>query len=429
MTTGAFTLINAILIDPVGETLTQGSVTIESGKISNLNGKSKGKEINCNGKFLAPGIIDLGVKICEPGERHKESFRSAGDSAASGGVTTMVTRPDTEPVIDTPEMLEFFQRRAEAATKIKIFPMAAIKKKLFTRETTEMSFLIDKGAIAFSNGMESIAGNKDLYLALQYAKDLNALIIGHPQDYSLTQGASASAGLFASKLGIPSVPVIAERLGLERDLTLVEATDARYHADQITTGMGLDTIIAAKKRGLQVTAGTSIHHLTLNEFDIGNYRTFFKLSPPLRSENDRMATLQGVIDGHLDTISSFHSPHDEESKRLPFEIAAAGAVGLETLLPASLQLVHNGYLTLPKLFKLISFNPAKILQIPGGVLEVGANADLVVFDKDIPFVLDRFTLLSKSKNTPYDERKLQGKVNLTFVNGELVFQSEDFKVK
>lgn len=412
-----FTLVNAHIIEPLSNSEGLGSLTVEDGKIASLDGGSKGTEIDCFGKCLAPGIVDLGVKICEPGERHKESFRSAGASAIAGGITTLITRPDTAPTIDTPEILEFFLRRAKDATKVKIVPMAALSKNLKGTELTEMNLLQDIGAIAFTNAFNYIDSNKNFLLALQYAKDLGALVVGHPQDNSFSENSSATSGLFASKQGIPSVPPLAEKLGIDRDLTLVGATNIRYHADQITTEDSLKSLQIAKSAGLKVTAGTSIHHLTLNELDIASYKTFFKICPPLRSEEDRLATVQGVIDGNIDTISSFHTPQDEESKRLPFEIAASGAVGLQTLLPAALQLVHNNFLTLPKLFKSLSLNPSIITGIPSGTLNIGASADMVLFDKDAPFIMDRFKLLSKSKNTPFDERKMQGKVIKTFIDG------------
>ncbi len=424
-----FTLINAILVDPEDNYQGLGSVTVEDGFIACVNGKSIGKEINCQKTFLAPGIIDMGVKICEPGERHKESFKSASAAAAAGGITTMVTRPDTNPPIDTPEILEFFMKRAEQASAVKIVPMAALTKNLEGKEITEMDFLSDKGAIAFTNGFTQLYDSKIFLNALKYASDLNTLLVGHPQDTFLSLGTSATAGPFASLQGLSGVSTIAEKIGIDRDITLTENAGVKYHADQITSKASLQSIHDAKKRGLKVTAGTSIHHLILNEYDIANYRTFFKFSPPLRSEADRLAIIKGLEDGDLDTISSFHSPQDEESKRLPFEIAASGAVGLETLLPACLKLVHNGHLSLPELFKFISLNPAKILGLKGGRLKKNQPADLILFDKDTPFIMDRFKLLSKSQNTPFDEMTMQGKVFATLINGKTVYKNNEKEIE
>ena len=312
---------------------------------------------------------------------------------------------------------------------VKIVPMAALTKNLAGQEITEMAFLHDKGAIAFTNGLAQISNPKILLNALRYASDLDTLFIGHPQDSFLSEGTSATSGTLATLLGLPAVSTIAEKLGLDRDIALAENTKVRYHADQITTKVGLESIVKAKESGVKVTAGTSMHHCILNEYDIANYRTFFKLSPPLRSERDRRAIIDGLINGGLDTISSFHSPQDEESKRLPYEMAASGAVGLQTILPACLKMVHDGTLSLPQLFKFISLNPAKILGIKGGRLKKDQPADIILFDKDIPFILDRFKLLSKSQNTPFDEMTMQGQVFATLVNGKIVYRHNARKIK
>ncbi len=413
-------LTNAKLINPETGAESLGALRIEDGIIAEiLPAGTKG--IDCFGKCLAPGIIDIGVKIGEPGERHKESFRTAGLSAAAGGVTTMVTRPDTTPAIDTPEILDFFRRRAADIVPVNVLPMAALTKGRNGKEMTEISFLQDAGAVAFTDGDRPVANPKVLQRALTYAADLNALVMAHPQEPTLSKGACATSGPLATKMGLPGVSPMAERMQLERDLALVEMTGGRYHADQITTAHSLPALQRAKKAGLQVTAGISAHHLTLNQFDIEGYRTFFKLKPPLRSEDDRLAMVQAVADGLIDIICSMHTPQDEESKRLPFEEAASGAVGLETLLPACLQLVHAGALTLSQLFRALSLNPAKLLGLPAGRVSIGAPADLILFDPDKPFVLNRADLLSKSKNTPYDLRRMQGKVLKTFVAGQQVW--------
>ncbi|MGO4915324.1 dihydroorotase [Pseudogemmobacter sp. W21_MBD1_M6] len=416
-------LTNARLIDPEhGEST--GALLIADGKIAAIGeiAVPKGATvIDCNGKCLAPGIVDIGVKICEPGERHKESFRSAGLAAAAGGVTTMVTRPDTTPAIDSPETLEFVTRRAQEASPVRIRPMAALTKGRNGHEMTEIGFLLDAGAVAFTDCDHVVQNTKVFSRCLTYARSLGALVIAHPQDPSLSDGAACTSGKFASLKGLPAVTPMAERMGLDRDMTLVEMTGARYHADQITTARALPALERAKKNGLDVTAGVSIHHLTLNEYDVGDYRTFFKVKPPLRSEEDRVAMVEAVASGLIDIISSMHTPQDEESKRLPFEEAASGAVALETLLPAAMRLYHAGALDLPTLFRALSLNPSKRLGLDTGRLTVGAPADLVLFDPDAPFVMDRSTLLSKSKNTPFDGQRMQGRVMATFVGGTQVF--------
>ncbi|MDA8578687.1 amidohydrolase family protein, partial [Rhodobacteraceae bacterium] len=356
-----------------------------------------------------------------PGERHKESFKSAGQAAAAGGVTTIITRPDTLPAIDTPETLEFTRRRANLDAPINVLPMAALTKGRQGREMTEIGFLLDAGAVAFTDCDHVVSDNKVFSRALSYARSLGALIIAHPQDPGLSKGAAATSGKFASLRGLPAVSAIAERMGLDRDIALLEMTAAKYHADQITTARALPALQRAKNNGLDITAGTSIHHLTLNELDVADYRTFFKVKPPLRSEEDRHAIIEALQSGLIDTISSMHTPQDEESKRLPFEEAASGAVGLETLLPAALRLFHSGEMDLPGLFRALALNPAKRLGLPCGRLAIGAPADLVLFDANQPFVLDRATLKSKSKNTPFDGARLQGRILASFVAGKQVF--------
>ena len=376
------------------------------------------------GACLAPGIVDIGVKVCEPGERHKESYKSAGQAAAAGGVTTIVTRPDTSPAIDTPEALEFVNRRAQADAPVNVLPMAALTKGRQGREMTEIGFLMDAGAVAFTDCDRVVTNTKVFSRALTYARSLGALVIGHPQDPGLSDGAAATAGKFATLRGLPTVSPMAERMGLDRDLSLVEMTGARYHADQITTARALPALERAKANGLDVTAGTSIHHLTLNELDVADYRTFFKVKPPLRSEDDRMATVEAVRTGLIDIISSMHTPQDEESKRLPYEEAASGAVALETLLPAALRLYHAELLDLPTLFRAMSLNPARRLGLDCGRLTPGAPADLVLFDPDVPFILERTTLKSKSQNTPFDGQRMQGRVLGTWVAGRPVHRRD-----
>ena len=419
-------LQNATLIDPEAGTEQIGSLLIKDTMISDVGAKislasDEVEIIDCTGKYLAPGIVDIGVKVCEPGERHKESFKSAGQAAAAGGVTTIVTRPDTLPAIDTPETLEFTRRRANETAPVNVLSMAALTKGRQGREMTEISFLLDAGAVGFTDCDGVISDTKVLSRALSYARSLGALVMGHPQEPLLSKGAAATSGKFASLRGLPSVSAIAERMGLDRDIALIEMTGVRYHFDQITTSRALPALQRAKNNGLDVTAGTSIHHLTLNEFDLADYRTFFKVKPPLRSEDDRLAVVDAVKEGLIDIISSMHTPQDEESKRLPFEEAASGAVGLETLLPAALRLYHSGHLGLPILFRALSLNPASRIGLPCGRLVAGAPADLVVFDPNTPFVLDRFKLKSKSKNTPFDGARMQGRVLWTFVGGKAVF--------
>ncbi|MDA3889525.1 MAG: dihydroorotase, partial [Allgaiera sp.] len=335
-------LENARIIDPEAGTETRGNLVLDGGVIAAIGDMAapKGAEVvDCAGKCVAPGIVDIGVKVGEPGERHKEAFRSAGLAAAAGGVTTIIARPDTSPAIDTPETLEFVTRRAAEASPVRIRHMAALTKGREGREMTEIGFLLDAGAVAFSDCDHVVADNKVLSRALTYARAMGALVIGHPQDPVLSKGAAVTSGKFASLRGLPGVSPLAERMGFDRDMALVEMTGARYHADQVTCARTLPALDRAKANGLDVTAGVSVHHVTLNVFDVGDYRTFFKLSPPLRPEDDRRAVAEALASGLIDILCSMHTPQDEESKRLPYEEAAAGAVALETFLPAALRLV------------------------------------------------------------------------------------------
>ena len=413
-------LKNALLVEPDLNKVAEGNLVIRNGLIDRKDFRAD-SEIDCNGKFVAPGIVDLGVKVSEPGERHKESYESAGKAAAAGGVTTIITRPDTKAAIDTPETFDFVKKKGNEDCIVNVFHIVALTKERKGREICEIGMLSDAGAIAFSDCDNVIQDNKIFSRALKYASALNALVIGHPQEKSLSQGAVSTSGKFATLRGLPSVSPIAERIGLERDLALVEMTNAKYHFDQITTISSIEVLRRAKKSGLDISAGTSIHHLSFNELDIADYKTFFKLKPPLRSENDRLATIEAVRDGTIDIVSSMHTPQDEESKRLPFEDAASGAIGLETILPAMLRLYHSNHLKMDQIFNAISLKPAKRLGLACGSLKHKKSADLIVFDADKPFILNRELLHSKVKNSPFDGQKLQGQVLRTFVKGKEVF--------
>ncbi|MGR3484467.1 MAG: dihydroorotase [Paracoccaceae bacterium] len=415
---------DALILDPA-RGVTHGTLAVRDGRVLGVHGGPQevagATVIDCGGRHLAPGIVDLGVKVGEPGERHRESFATAGRAAAAGGVTTMVTRPDTEPPLDTPEALEFVARRAERDAVVRVAPMAALTKGRHGREMTEIGFLRDAGAVAFGDGDRVVSDARVMARAMTYAASLGALVVGHPQDPGLSSGACATSGPRASLMGLPAVSPMAERMGLDRDVALVEMTGAAYHADQITCARALPALARAKRNGFDVTAGVGIHHLTLNDNDIAGYRTFFKLKPPLRPEEDRAAVVEALSEGLIDIVGSMHTPQDADSKRLPFEEAAAGAVALETLLPAALRLHHSDGVDLTTLWRAMSLAPADRLGLPQGRLEAGAPADLLLFDADAPFVLDRATLLSRCKNTPFDGARMQGRVLGTWVGGARVF--------
>jgi dihydroorotase len=370
---------------------------------------------------LTPGLIDCRVFTGEPGSEHRESLASASEAAAAGGVTTIVTMPNTNPVIDEPSLVDFIKRRAAATAKVRVAPAAALTRKLAGEVMTEIGLLKEAGAVAFTDGDRTVANARVMRRALSYAATFDSLVIGHAEDPELTADAAITESEFATRLGLPAGPALAEAIIVERDIRLVELTGARYHFGQISTRAALDAVAEAKARGLPITCGVSAHHLTLNELDVGAYYTFRKVKPPLRSEADRAAMVEGVASGIIDVIVSSHEPQGADTKRLPFASAAFGAVGLETLLPASLSIYHNGRAGLPHLLACLTVNPARLLGLAGGTLAKGAPADLVLLDEDEPFMVEEKTLRSRAHNTAFDGRKFQGRAWKTFVGGACVY--------
>ncbi len=421
-------LINARLIDPASGRDEDGGVLIDKGVIADVgphlrrNAPEGATVTDCGGHIVAPGLIDMRVFTGEPGREHRETLATASRAAAAGGVTTIICMPNTEPVIDDVALVDFIERRARDTAIVHVHPMAAITKGLAGEEMTEIGLLKAAGAVAFTEGKKSVASARVMRNVLSYAKDFGALIVHHTEEETLSAEGVMNSGEIATRLGLRGIPPAAETILLERDLRLVEITGGAYHAAQISTRASLDAIKAAKRRGLKVTAGVSINHLTLNENDIGPYRTFFKMRPPLRCEDDRRAMVGGIADGSIDVIVSAHDPQDADVKRRPFAEAADGAIGLETLLAAALRLHHAGDVSLPALLRAMSTHPAEILGLPGGRLEKGAPADLVLFDPGTPWIVDPTLLRSKSKNTPFDEAKLMGRALMTIVGGRIAFQ-------
>jgi dihydroorotase len=424
-------LVNARLIDPASGLDQLGGILIADGRIADLGrhiaaGAAGDAEIvDCGGRVLAPGLIDMMVFAGEPGLEHRETLATASRAAAAGGVTTIVCMPNTEPVIDDVALVDFILRRARDTALVNVHPMAAMTKGLLGQEMTEIGLLRDAGAIAFGNGKTSLANAKVMRNVLAYANDFGALIIHHLEDPTLSQDGIMNEGEVATRLGLRGVPSAAETIMLDRDIRLVELTGARYHAGQISCRASLDIIRTAKLMGLPVTCGVSINHLTLNENDIGPYRTFFKMKPPLRSEDDRRAMVEGVASGDIDVIVSAHDPRGAEGKRRPFAEAADGAVGLETLLGAALRLYHNGDVELSRLLRALSANPARLLKLDRGRLAKGAPADLALVELETPWVVEPDRLCSKSKNTPFDGARLEGRPVLTLVAGRPVYNYAD----
>jgi dihydroorotase len=422
-------LANARVLDPARELDIEGDVLIADGVIREAKrgigaaGVPEGTEvIECRGKLVAPGLIDMRAFVGEPGAEYRETIASASQAAAAGGVTTIVCQPDTSPVIDDPAIVDFVLRRARDTAIVHVQPMAALTKGLRGEEMAEIGLLKAAGAIAFTDGAKSVTNAQVMRRALTYARDFDALIVHHTEDPDLVGEGVMNEGEFAARLGLFGVPKAAETIMLERDIRLVGLAESRYHAASITCAEALDVLRRAKEAGFKVTASASINHLTLNEIDIGPYRTFLKLSPPLRAEDDRAALVAALAAGLIDVVMSDHNPQDVDGKRLPFAEATHGAIGLETMLPAGLRLVHSGDVELMTLLRAMSSAPAKLLGLPGGTLRPGSPADVIVLDLDAPWVLDPDELKSKCKNTPFDEAKLQGRVVRTIVAGRTVYE-------
>jgi dihydroorotase len=422
-------LVNARLIDPSEEREWRGGALIVDGRIAALgpevsreSAPADARLTDCEGDVVAPGLIDMRAFVGEPGAEHRETIASASAAAAAGGVTTILARPDTNPPVDDPAVVDFILRRARDTAKVRVLPSAALTKGLEGREIAEIGLLAEAGAIAFSDGPRSLANAQTMRRALTYAGDFGALVMHFCEDRDLVGDGVMAEGERASRLGLAGVPREAETIVLERDLRLVALTGARYHAVFVSNRLSLEALARARRAGLPVTSGVSINNLTLNEIDVGDYRTFLKLNPPLRSEDERLALVEALGEGLIDVIVSDHDPQDVETKRLPFSESAAGAIGLETMLSASLRLVAAGHLTLPRLLRAMSTRPAEILRVPGGRLAVGAPADIIRFDPDAPFVLDPSTLHSRCRNTPFDQARLEGRVKLTLVAGTIAYE-------
>ena len=423
--------INANIIAPHNSLNEIGGIIIgENGKIEAVGKKvntnnipSREKIIDLKGKYIFPGIVDMRVFVGEPGYEYKENFRTLSEAALSGGVTSVVTMPNTNPVIDNVSIVDFLKRRGRDKSKINIYPTAALTVKAEGENMTEFGLLQSKGIIGFTDGVKTIQNPRIMNRIMNSASDLKSLIIQHAEDAELSKDGMINDGIIATKLGLQGIPISAELLIIERDLTLLEYNNCRYHIAQISSANSVD-IIRERKNKVNFSCGVSINNLSLNENDIGDFKTFLKLSPPLRTETDRNALVQGLNDKTIDVIVSDHKPEDEENKRLTFAQAETGASGIETLLPLSLELYHNGSVELETIIKALTSKPAEILKINKGNLSIGNDADFCIVDINKPWVVRKDKLISKSKNTPIEDKKLQGKVLNTFVNGEELFKSE-----
>jgi dihydroorotase len=422
-------LANARIVDPSRELDMHGDLLIADGIVRDAqpgiraSGVPEATEIvDCKGKLVAPGLVDMRAFVGEPGAEHRETLASASQAAAAGGVTTIVCQPETSPVIDDPAIVDFVLRRARDTAIVHVHPMAALTKGLKGQELAEIGLLKAAGAVAFTDGAQSVANARVMQRALTYARDFDALVVHHTEDPNLVGDGVMNEGEFAARLGLPGIPKAAETVMLERDVRLVSMAGGRYHAASITCGESLDVVARAKQSNLAVSASASINHLTLNETDVGAYRTFCRLTPPLRSEEDRQQLVAALVSGLIDVVMSDHDPQDVETKRQPFAEAEPGAVGLETMLAAGLRLVHAQQVPLVTLLKAMSTRPAELLGIQAGTLRPGARADVLVVDLESIWVLDPANLKSKCKNTPFDEARLQGRVVRTIVGGRTVYE-------
>jgi len=420
--------LNARLIDPAtgldapGGLLSADGVILEAGPGINADAVPDGAEIiDCGGHVLAPGLIDARAYLGEPGTEQKETMATGSQAAAAGGITTIAAMASTEPPIDEVALVEFVARRARDTAIVNIVPTACVTRGRRGKEITEMGMMAEAGAVAFSDGHRAIADAQVLRRALTYATAWDLLIIQHPEEPSLAASGAMTAGETSLRLGLPGAPAMAEVIMIERDIRLVEMTGGRYHAACVSTAAAIEAIRGAKARGLPVTCSAAAHHFSLNETAVGDYRTFMKVSPPLRSEDDRRAVVAGLADGAIDCIVSDHSPHDQEAKRQPFAQAADGAIGLQTMLPIALELHHNGHMPLARVLETMTSAPADLLRLPGGKLAKGAPADLVLIDLETPWRIREDMLLSRSKNSAFEDRPIQGRALRTVVGGKTVF--------
>lgn len=423
---GRTAYVNARLLDPASRLDGKGGLVTDGETIADFGPHlarpgAKGvpkdaKVVNCKGKCLAPGLVDMRMEIGDLGATVR--------AAVSGGVTSMVCLPNTSPVIDDMSVVEFVARRARKQGLAKVYPYGAVTKGLKGQELAELGLLAEAGAVAFTDGTRAVADAQVMRRALSYASTFGLMIVEHPEEPSLAALGAMNAGETATRLGLSGIPIEAEVIMVERDLRLAELTGGRLHVAHVSTAAAVEAIRRAKNRGLDISCDTAPPYFALNETAVGDYRTFAKLSPPLRAEDDRKAVVEGLRDGTIDAIASDHTPRDEESKRLPFAQAAPGGIGLNTLLAVSLELYHNGHLELSDVLRLVTSAPAGLLGLRAGRLEKGAPADLVLFDPDAAWKVDADRLIGKAKNSPFDGRPVQGRVLLTVVDGRPVYRPQ-----
>jgi dihydroorotase len=425
--------VGARLIDPESGYDGPGALVTTGGRIGEvLRGEGAPaladdfRIVDCGGGLVFPGIVDLRVKTGEPGAEPKETLESGARAAAAGGVTTIVVQPDTDPVIDDPSVVDFILRRARDIGLVHVYPAGAATKGLGGKAMAEIGLMAEAGCVYVTDADRPIVDSRLMRRLLAYAGALGVPVAHRPADPWLMDGASATEGEFAARLGLPAAPAAAETIMLERDIALVALTGAPLLVDQLSAAGALESLARAKAAGLPVRATASINHLSFNELDIGDYRTFCKLIPPLRSEDDRLALVEALASGLIDIVVSAHAPAPPEEKRLPFEEAAPGSVGLETLLPALLTLHHERQVPLARLVAAVTLAPAQAIGLDAGRLARGAPADLVLADIAAPRIVDAAVLTSRSRNSAFDGRRLQGAVRMTLVDGRVVYEAGEW---
>jgi dihydroorotase len=415
----------AYVVDPSQDIDGIFDILIVDGKIDavreGLTAPKDAEIINATGKHVFPGLVDARVYVGEPGGEHRETIASASKSAAAGGVTSFIMMPETDPVIDDVALVDFVRRASRDDAEVRIYPAVSVTKGFEGRELTEVGLLQEAGAVMLTEGKRSLNNNQTLKRALTYARDFDMVISLETIDPDLSSNGVMNSGLNATHLGLSGIPREAEIIPLERDLRIAALTKGNYHAAKISTSDSAEAIAKYKREGNSVTCGVSINHLTLNENDIGRYRTYLRLAPPLRDEDDRQAMIRALADGTIDIIVSSHDPHDVDDKRHPFAEAAEGAIGLETLFAAAMRLYHNEEVTLTRLIDALSTRPAKIFGLPGGTLKPGSDADLIIADLDTPWVVHEEDIVSRSKNTPFEGERFSGKILQTIVDGRTIY--------
>ena len=421
-------IINGRLIDPANDVDSVTDIYVSAGKIAAIGSSPEDFTtditLDARDQIVCPGLVDIAVNLREPGYEHKATICSETAAAAKGGVTTLVCTPDTEPVIDTPAVWELIRRRAKACGKARVLAIGALTRSLEGKELAEMAALQKAGCVAVSNAQYPLANTLVTRRAMEYAATFGLPIVVHPADRHLTGEGRVHEGPVSARLGLPGIPAAAETVAVARDIALAEHTHAHAHFHSLSTAGATGMIRDARARGLPVSADVAVHQLFLLETDVDDFRSDCHVIPPLRTTIDREALRSGIADGSISAICSDHQPHDPDAKIAPFPDTAPGISGLETLLPLALKLVDEGVVDLATAIALLTVGPASILGLPYGQLSVGSDADICIFDPEVPWILDKNSMLSAGKNTPFDKWEFKGKVRYTVFEGRITYSEK-----